>query len=301
MIEPVKNTKFVNRKHIGNFVKIEFDTYLEQAGGKQDIHSVEADMHYYEKGTGEPLILIHDLGQSLYTYRNVIDELAEHHRVIAVDMLGHGYSGSPDIYFTVEENALCLEAFMNALRIVKADIVACGQSCIYALNFALYNKERVGKIILISPGCFAGTRTPVMGFSAPKLIKKPYLAKYLDKCYFDKTLLKSEVIDEVFLPLENPETKNTLKRFVVNYDDTEVFEKSREIDSKVLIITSDDDAFSNQDDIAHMASGFKEAYRYVLRNCGHYPQEEKPDKVYESIEQFLMQTGEAPAEKTEEQ
>ena len=287
MIEPVKSTKFVNRRHIGNFVKIEFDTYLEQPGGKQDIHSVEADVHYYEKGSGEPLLLVHDIGLSLYAYREMIDELSKHYHVIAVDMLGHGYSSCPDIYYTVEENALCLEAFLNALKIVKTSIVACGQSCIYALNFALYNKERVDKIILISPGCFAGTRSPMLGFSAPKLVKKSYLAKYLDKCYFDKTLLKNEDIDEAFLTLQDPDVKNTLKRFVVNYDDSEIYEKSREIDSKILIISSGDDAFSNERDIEHMASGFKEAYRYVLRNCGHYPNEEKPDKVCESVEQFL--------------
>ena len=54
-----------------------------------------ARIHYIEAGTGEPLILVHTVGQSLYTWRRVFNRLSEHYRVIAPDLLGHGYSDRP--------------------------------------------------------------------------------------------------------------------------------------------------------------------------------------------------------------
>ena len=49
-------------------------------------------LHYLEAGEGEPLILVHTIGQSLYTWRGVFDRLANYYRVIALDNRGHGRS-----------------------------------------------------------------------------------------------------------------------------------------------------------------------------------------------------------------
>jgi len=43
-------------------------------------------------GSGEPLVLLHGLGESSIGWRPVIDALAAHHDVIAVDLPGFGRS-----------------------------------------------------------------------------------------------------------------------------------------------------------------------------------------------------------------
>ena len=41
-------------------------------------------IHYMEAGMGEPMLLIHSVGQSLYTWRGVFNKLSACYRVIAV-------------------------------------------------------------------------------------------------------------------------------------------------------------------------------------------------------------------------
>jgi pimeloyl-ACP methyl ester carboxylesterase len=50
---------------------------------------------YDRTGEGEPLLLLHGTGGSRRHLRPVIDTLASHHDVIAVDLPGHGESDAP--------------------------------------------------------------------------------------------------------------------------------------------------------------------------------------------------------------
>ncbi len=52
-------------------------------------------LFYQEEGKGPPLLLIHGFGASTYTWRYVAPELAQTHRVIAVDLKGFGQSDKP--------------------------------------------------------------------------------------------------------------------------------------------------------------------------------------------------------------
>ncbi|MDR6495261.1 pimeloyl-ACP methyl ester carboxylesterase [Paraburkholderia terricola] len=52
--------------------------------------------HYFEQGTGEPLVLIHGVGMQALAWYPQIDDLSAEFRVISVDMPGHGESTALD-------------------------------------------------------------------------------------------------------------------------------------------------------------------------------------------------------------
>ncbi len=63
-------------------------------------------MHDYRRafrmaGEGPPLLLIHGIGDSSDTWREVIPALARRHLVIAPDLLGHGVSDKPRADYSV--------------------------------------------------------------------------------------------------------------------------------------------------------------------------------------------------------
>src|SRR5207237_290125 len=60
-------------------------------------------------GSGPPLLLVHGIGDSSATWRHVVPLLAEHHTVIAPDLLGHGASDKPRADYSVG-------GFANGLR-----------------------------------------------------------------------------------------------------------------------------------------------------------------------------------------
>ncbi|MCI0777979.1 MAG: alpha/beta fold hydrolase, partial [Chloroflexi bacterium] len=49
-------------------------------------------IHYVEAGRGEDVVLIHGWNGSTFSFRYTIPELAQRYRVIAIDLMGYGYS-----------------------------------------------------------------------------------------------------------------------------------------------------------------------------------------------------------------
>ena len=65
-----------------------------------------------------PLLLIHGFGTSTYTWRHIAPELAQTHRVIAVDLKGFGKSDKPfDSRYSVFDQAELLAELIEERRI----------------------------------------------------------------------------------------------------------------------------------------------------------------------------------------
>jgi pimeloyl-ACP methyl ester carboxylesterase len=67
-------------------------------GAPADATFAEVDgvhLHYRAVGSGPAVVMIHGYGASLDLWRPVQDALAAHHRVIAVDLKGFGWSSRP--------------------------------------------------------------------------------------------------------------------------------------------------------------------------------------------------------------
>ncbi len=82
--------------------------------------------HWYEAGSGEPLVLVHGMPQSAYAWRHQIAAFAGRYRVIAVDLKGFGLSGKADGDYSVAaiagELAELLEvAGVGRMRLVGHD------------------------------------------------------------------------------------------------------------------------------------------------------------------------------------
>ncbi len=63
-------------------------------------------LHYYRKGTGESLVLIHGFLSTNRVYDKVISKLTKHYDVIAVDLPGHGkssFTGEKTVYDFAEK------------------------------------------------------------------------------------------------------------------------------------------------------------------------------------------------------
>lgn len=83
----------------------------------------EGRVHYAEQGQGDALILLHSVGSSIYEFEDVFDGLAEHSRVIAWDMPGHGDSDPLARHYSIEEYAQAVVNFMDALGVQKATVL----------------------------------------------------------------------------------------------------------------------------------------------------------------------------------
>ena len=123
---------------------------------------MDIQLHYAEKGSGEPLILLHGNGESSEYFARQTEYFSQRYRVIAPDTRGQGRSPRGSGEFSISRFADDLRDFMDELGIGSADILGFSDGGNIALTFALRYPSRVRKLILNGANLFpAGVRRSV--------------------------------------------------------------------------------------------------------------------------------------------
>ncbi len=82
----------------------------------------EGGAAYFEAGVGEDLILIHGVGMRLEAWKPQIEIFSKTHRVIAVDMPGHGGSERLPAGSTLKDFVGWFGRFLDDMRIARANV-----------------------------------------------------------------------------------------------------------------------------------------------------------------------------------
>lgn len=118
--------------------------------------------HYREKGSGEPLILLHGNGESGFYFIHQLNYFSKWYWVIAVDTRGHGFSPRGLAPFTIRQFAEDLRCFMDEQEIERAHILGFSDGGNIALTFALKYPERVDRLILNGANLNSGGVKPTV-------------------------------------------------------------------------------------------------------------------------------------------
>ena len=138
----------------------------------------DIQLHYIEKGQGQPLILLHGNGESCDYFEHQIPCFSQYYRVIAIDTRGHGKSPRGDKPFTIKQFAEDLHNFMVEKDIEKAHILGFSDGGNIALEFALNYPEKVEKLILNGANLFPSGVKPLyqwpieIGYRIAKMFSK---------------------------------------------------------------------------------------------------------------------------------
>ena len=105
--------------------------------------------HFYlEKGTGEPLILLHGNGTDSGYFKGQINAFAGQYHVYAIDTRGHGRTPLGTMPFTIRQFAEDLLGFMDEHQIEKAHLLGFSDGANIAMVFAVRHPGRVDRLIL---------------------------------------------------------------------------------------------------------------------------------------------------------
>jgi pimeloyl-ACP methyl ester carboxylesterase len=99
-------------------------------------------------GSGPALLLLHGTGGHLETYQKNVTALSEHFRLIVPDMIGHGYTGRPDVAYTLDDYADHLFALLDHAGAPSAFISGESIGGCIAAWMALRSPGRVGALVL---------------------------------------------------------------------------------------------------------------------------------------------------------
>ena len=107
---------------------------------------------YRLEGSGPPIVLVHGITSSSATWERVMPALAEHHTVIAPDLLGHGESAKPRGDYSLGAYASGVRDLLIALGHERATFVGHSLGGGVAMQFAYQFPERCERLVLVDSG-----------------------------------------------------------------------------------------------------------------------------------------------------
>ena len=247
-------------------------------------------LHYVEAGdpSAAPIILLHGVTDSWFSFSRVLPALARQGRVIAVDQRGHGRSDRPASRYGYPDLARDVVELMDALGIPQAAIVGHSMGSFVAQHVAATAPARVTRLVLVGSG--ADVRVdPVRELNAtlatlPDPIPEEFVREFqlstmhlavppafLDTVVAESRSVPARVWRDLFAAMVVPEAVAPLAR----------------IGAPTLILSGAQDAiFSIADqDALRAALPTAEFLRYD--DTGHAPHWERPEQFARDVVAFL--------------
>lgn len=120
----------------------------------------DISLYHEDTGTGDPpVLLLHELGGSSESWRDVIPLIAPHRRVIAPDLRCAGRSEKPPAPFEITDVARDLTGLLDRLHIASVDVVGAALGAMVAAVMARQSPSRVRRIVLCAVADVIDQRT----------------------------------------------------------------------------------------------------------------------------------------------
>jgi pimeloyl-ACP methyl ester carboxylesterase len=230
-----------------------------------------ADLYYEAHGRGEPLVLLHNGLGSTRSFTRQVSEFSKSFRVVAYDRHGYGRSTHQAtlvkgwLEVSVEE----LSRFLDEIEIDRARLCGACVGGAIALLFAARNPSRVDHITVSGTCCFGEAETsskvlklyPHPDELPPEWLHElaahhgPTYGKELYRIFYQA------IREENGYPFKGYDLRPTLPQ----------------VKSPVLVIYGDRDNLFDLEQALTMYRHLQKANLCVIPNCGHLPNEERPE------------------------
>src|ERR1700674_4952938 len=255
-------------------------------------------IHYRDEGAGQPLVLLHGFGSSLYTWDGWVRHLAGTRRLIRLDLPGFGLTGpAPDGDYRAERYVRVVAALLDSLGVERSDIAGNSMGGRTALTFALEHPERVRKLILVDAGGFALmpppplfrlAQTPILGpFLILHVTPRFVVRRNLDGVYGDPSRLTNAVVDRYWTLARRAGNRGAMLARITGPPDPNLADRLGELKLPVLIQWGELDRWIPLSDARGFQRGIAGAELRVYPGAGHVPMEELPEASARDADAFL--------------
>lgn len=271
------------------------------------IHTVDVKgqlMAYLDVGDGQPLILIHGFGGSMWQWEHQQRPLSAAFRVITPDLIGSGLSSKPDIEYRPEQMLDYFVGFMDALQIRQATLVGNSMGAGLAIGMALAYPDRVSRLVLIgglpsnvrerltSPSIKRALDTPAPSWLASFgnwLLGGVMIESVLKEIVHDSGLLTPAVIERSNRNRQRPGVIAPLMtvRDTLPLWETGFAARIGEIRHQTLIVWGAEDRVFPLSVGEELQRTIKGSALVRIPKAGHIPQWERPDLANAAMIEFL--------------
>lgn len=238
------------------------------------------------------IVLLHGYLETLYIFNEFIEQLEKNYRVIAIDLPGHGLSGSDKEINTMEFSAGVVAEILKKNNIEDAWVAGHSMGGYVAQNCIKCFPELFKGLILLNSTPFADSpekkadrereidliRKSKLGSLAAISIPNMYAPANLRK--FDEKIEETVEISETHDPngiiacIKGMMERNDTKEVLANAE-------------KAMFIFGTEDKFITEEVREKLIGEFPKVKVVVIPGTGHNSFIEEPEKVIEAIENFI--------------
>ncbi|CAA6815008.1 MAG: Hydrolase, alpha/beta fold family [uncultured Thiotrichaceae bacterium] len=260
-------------------------------------------LHYEEQGTGETLLLLHGLGESSFTWRYLVDDLAKQYRVISLDMKGFGKSPKPrDGRYSIYDQAIVVKQFIEQQQLDKFTLVGHSLGGGVALALTLMAEQEtwdIERLVLIDaaaykqnlPSMLRDLSKPVVGDIGIYVVSPTKQAKQAYKfSFYNDMKIPSEGVKEYARNLLRPRSRYVFlqsTKQLIPEDIEAVSQQYAQIQQPTLIIWGYHDVVIHRRNAKRLHNDLTNSTLKLIRDAGHMPQEETPKQVFALITDWL--------------
>ena len=255
-------------------------------------------------GSGPPMLFIHGLGGSSYSWRFMKDPFKQNYQVILIDLLGEGKSPKPnDGNYSIIEQGELIYQFIVEKNLRNLTLVGNSYggavSLLLSMRLVKERPSRLSKLVLIDSGGYPDhlpdylklLQTPGLGWLAVHLIP-PKLQIYivLHKSYYDPCKITRKQISTYAKPIRERGGRHALLELAKGAIPAGIcgyIEDYKTIKVPTLILWGDDDQVLPELIGCRLKYAIPYSTMEIINNAGHMPQEEEPDQVICHIQKFL--------------
>lgn len=257
------------------------------------------ETHLLRAGKGDPVILLHGLGASSYSWRYTLPELAKHYEVFAPDLPGFGRTAKPwDFDYSIAGLHAWILEFMDAMGLEKARFAGNSMGGVLSLWTAMEAPARVERMALLGTPAYVENRPkmlwplswPVIGGLYEWALGDVTLRFIADSTFVDKSKVDARMVAEYGLALKTPAGRRAVAQFVrraIPADHAERIKGYRGVKHPALVLVGELDRMVGRAGAERLAKDLPNAALCVLDACGHAPQEDAPERVNARLLEFF--------------
>lgn len=247
-------------------------------------------LNHIRYGTGEPLLLIHGIGGSWRSWIPVLDRLAAHREVIAIDLPGHGKTPVPEGPTTIATLCDAVADFVQRNGLTGIDAVGSSMGARLVLELARRGGV-LGAVVSLDPGGFwEGAQVPFFYYTLAASIRlvrflKPVLP-FLTRNAVTRSLLLAQfsprpwhVAPQLALTeLRSFASCPVFDELLYNlaYGEKQKGAPRGSITAPLVIGWGRNDKVCFPSQAAKALRLFPDAHVYWFEHCGHFPHWDKP-------------------------
>ena len=245
-------------------------------------------MHYFDKGEGYPLILLHGgIGTAEFNWKEQIEFFSKNFRVLALDSRGHGKTDNPSGEFSYRIMADDVAAMIRELRLDKPLILGWSDGGQIVLEVGIRHpslaKALIAGGVLSEITDHYADAMKGWGIAGPGQVNLKTMMEVIPQFTKDLPKLHSSVYGDEYW-------KKLVQDISKMWCDPKAFpgDELEKIGEPIMIIAGDRDAASSIDECVKMYKKIPNAELAIIPEAGHDVYETKPDIFNKIVKEFLM-------------